>query len=269
MMINTTATACRPLFLLMGVLCGSLWAARGDATLVGWMPTQIKGPMDALATQVLSAGFDPAADVTGLPSVVVYQHQKDALMPAMLVPSDASSAPKTVQAANLDNGVEQFFIELAKGAVCDDANVFWVQDDFHFMIDHRCRALEWAVPPPRAFVARPADATPAPAAPSTAPIATALPASAAGRDSQEKQKTSILDFGVVNTEQNSLNIRSGAGKQYDVIGKAARGAKVVILEDAGQWLKIRLADGTIGYAAKEHIKPNPDRTETPKDVGRS
>jgi hypothetical protein len=173
----------------------------------------------------------------------------------LIAPQNASSRTKKAYVVNLSNGVERYVMALAKGAFCDDANVFWVQDDFHFMIDRRCRSLEWVVSPANTAFSDSMAAATLPAAAPPATVATAPPTSAARPNSEEKQQPAISGIGMVNTQQNSLNIRSGPGKQYNVVGKVARGATVAILEDAGQWLKIRLADGTVGYAAKEHIKP--------------
>jgi ankyrin repeat protein len=72
-----------------------------------------------------------------------------------------------------------------------------------------------------------------------------------------KEKAAAFAVGIVSTQQKSLNIRNGAGEQYSVIGKAAKGDKVTILEDSGQWLQIRLPDGAIGYAYKKYIQSLP------------
>lgn len=62
------------------------------------------------------------------------------------------------------------------------------------------------------------------------------------------------DSGTVVTKGSPLNIRSGKSQSAEVVTKAAKGSKVQILEDAGEWYKIELEDGTTGYAKREFIK---------------
>lgn len=52
----------------------------------------------------------------------------------------------------------------------------------------------------------------------------------------------------------SLNIRSGAGTTYNIVGKAAKGTKVTILLTQGNWYKVKLANGTVGWASTAYIK---------------
>jgi hypothetical protein len=58
----------------------------------------------------------------------------------------------------------------------------------------------------------------------------------------------FLTFGqeikYVNTEQ--LNIRSGAGSNYDVIDKASQGTKLTIISDQGKWSEVELENGKKG-----------------------
>lgn len=62
------------------------------------------------------------------------------------------------------------------------------------------------------------------------------------------------DSGMVVTKGSPLNIRSGKSQSAEVVTKAAKGSKVRILEDAGEWYKIELEDGTTGYAKRDFIK---------------
>ncbi|SFQ13317.1 SH3 domain-containing protein [Caldicoprobacter faecalis] len=50
-----------------------------------------------------------------------------------------------------------------------------------------------------------------------------------------------------------LNVRSGAGMGFSVIGKLARNAKVDILEKVGAWYKIKYG-GTVGYVHGDYIR---------------
>jgi formylglycine-generating enzyme required for sulfatase activity len=71
----------------------------------------------------------------------------------------------------------------------------------------------------------------------------------------QKEKTTVVtSTGIVETQRDPLNIRSGPAGQYDVVGKAEKGEKVVILERSGEWYKVQLQDGTVGYAAGKYIK---------------
>ena len=78
------------------------------------------------------------------------------------------------------------------------------------------------------------------------PVSTATP--------QQQEKTTTQKIGIVVTEQDDLNIRSGPGKQHKVVGKAGKDTKLSILEELGEWYKVQLSDGTIGYATIQYIK---------------
>ena len=51
---------------------------------------------------------------------------------------------------------------------------------------------------------------------------------------------------------NSLNVRSGAGTSYSVLGSLSNGAKVEIVETSGTWYKIKYGSG-YGYVSKDYI----------------
>ncbi len=53
----------------------------------------------------------------------------------------------------------------------------------------------------------------------------------------------------VNTNGQNLNVRSGAGLNYDVIDTLANGTELVVLEVEGDWAKVQLVDGTVGFVA--------------------
>jgi TolB-like protein len=71
---------------------------------------------------------------------------------------------------------------------------------------------------------------------------------------QDKLKATTQSVGVVETQRDPLNIRRGPGKQYKVIAKAAKGEKLIIIESSGEWYKVQLQNGTVGYASSEFIR---------------
>ena len=50
----------------------------------------------------------------------------------------------------------------------------------------------------------------------------------------------------------ALNVRSGAGTSYSVIGSLSNGAKVEIVETSGSWYKIKYGSG-YGYVSKDYV----------------
>ncbi|MBD8019068.1 SH3 domain-containing protein [Kaistella pullorum] len=67
--------------------------------------------------------------------------------------------------------------------------------------------------------------------------------------------TTILTFAqtemFVNTEQ--LNIRSGAGSKYEVIGKLSRNEKITAISTEGKWTEIKLDNGTKGFVSTKFL----------------
>ena len=61
--------------------------------------------------------------------------------------------------------------------------------------------------------------------------------------------------GVVNTENTSLNIRKQANKDSPIIYKAVKGSNLRILQQ-GEWYKVLLNNGKIGYAHSDYVKIN-------------
>ena len=60
--------------------------------------------------------------------------------------------------------------------------------------------------------------------------------------------------GVVITRHDSLNIRSGPGTSYSIIGKAEKNSTLTIREATGEWYHVQLSDGTVGYAFSQYLK---------------
>lgn len=65
---------------------------------------------------------------------------------------------------------------------------------------------------------------------------------------------SVIGIGLVNTAQTRLNIRSGQGTEFRLIGKVDKGSQILLLSKSGQWYQVRLKDGTIGYALSDFIQ---------------
>ena len=67
--------------------------------------------------------------------------------------------------------------------------------------------------------------------------------------------TTILTFAqtemFVNTEQ--LNIRSGAGSKYEVIGKLSKNEKITVISTEGKWTEIKLDNGTKGFVSSKFL----------------
>jgi len=64
----------------------------------------------------------------------------------------------------------------------------------------------------------------------------------------------------------SANLREGPGLNYRVTGNAKKGTSLSILEDRGNWLRVRLQDGSETWVNKAATSdaPKPPPTTTPK-----
>lgn len=59
------------------------------------------------------------------------------------------------------------------------------------------------------------------------------------------------DYKYVNTE--TLNIREGAGKEYNVVGQVNKGEKVNALSESGSWTQIETETGLTGFVATKYL----------------
>lgn len=60
----------------------------------------------------------------------------------------------------------------------------------------------------------------------------------------------------VSTESGNLNVRSGAGKNFSIIGTVEKGEELIILSSNGYWARV-LFDGTkTGCVSADYISPN-------------
>lgn len=71
-------------------------------------------------------------------------------------------------------------------------------------------------------------------------------------------EASAMEKGKI-TASPRLNIRTGAGTNYPIIGKANYSDVVELLEEGNGWYKVKLSNGTIGWGSSEYIeKTNQD-----------
>lgn len=59
---------------------------------------------------------------------------------------------------------------------------------------------------------------------------------------------------------NNLNVRKGAGLEYPVIAKAAKGVKVTILQDTEKWYEVKFDNGKTGWVSKAYVTVNVSKT---------
>jgi hypothetical protein len=52
----------------------------------------------------------------------------------------------------------------------------------------------------------------------------------------------------------SVNVRSGPGTSYSVLTQVVKDAAVIVVEEQGDWLKIRLSDGSEGWVASKFLE---------------
>ncbi|WP_055070182.1 N-acetylmuramoyl-L-alanine amidase [Clostridium massiliamazoniense] len=70
---------------------------------------------------------------------------------------------------------------------------------------------------------------------------------------------SVINEGIVTT--NSLNVRSGAGTNYSIVGSLKLNSKVEIVSTSGSWHKIKYGNG-YGYVHSDYIKISNNTNDT-------
>jgi N-acetylmuramoyl-L-alanine amidase len=60
-----------------------------------------------------------------------------------------------------------------------------------------------------------------------------------------------------------LNLRDGPGTRYDVVRRMDAGQPVRVLESQGRWARVRLSDGTEGWAALDLLERGAPATGDP------
>ena len=68
------------------------------------------------------------------------------------------------------------------------------------------------------------------------------------------------DYKYVNTE--TLNIREGAGKEFNVVGQVNKGDKVNALSESGSWTQIETETGLTGFVATKYLGSTADEPKT-------
>ncbi|MGG5601193.1 SH3 domain-containing protein [Myroides sp. C8-3] len=71
----------------------------------------------------------------------------------------------------------------------------------------------------------------------------------------------------VNTEL--LNVRSGAGANYDVVDKIAQGEKVTTYSTQGKWTEIELTNGKRGYVSTKFLSDSQNKSSSSNKKGNS
>ena len=56
--------------------------------------------------------------------------------------------------------------------------------------------------------------------------------------------------GAVRVSQGSINLRDGAGTHFQVIGQAQLGDTLIILAESGEWYRVRMGTGLVGWVSK-------------------
>lgn len=75
-----------------------------------------------------------------------------------------------------------------------------------------------------------------------------------GSNNSNNSNATTIQTGTIKVN-GALNVRSGAGTSYSVIGSLSNGAKVEIVETSGSWYKIKYGSG-YGYVSKDYILVN-------------
>lgn len=60
--------------------------------------------------------------------------------------------------------------------------------------------------------------------------------------------------GITNIKTGTLNVREGEGETFKVLTKLKKGEEVEILQSSGDWYKVKLPDGRVGYVSARYIK---------------
>ena len=60
---------------------------------------------------------------------------------------------------------------------------------------------------------------------------------------------------VQDTNDGYLNLRSGPGTSHGVVMRLTAGTGLAVLGQSGNWLRVALPDGTVGYAYGQYLAP--------------
>jgi len=74
-----------------------------------------------------------------------------------------------------------------------------------------------------------------------------------GNSNAGNSNSATSSIGTAIVKATSLNIRSGAGINYDKVGTVLKGTKVTVLKTSGSWCQIRVSNVT-GWVSSEHLE---------------
>jgi uncharacterized protein YgiM (DUF1202 family) len=57
----------------------------------------------------------------------------------------------------------------------------------------------------------------------------------------------------VRVNVSTLNVRSEASASAEIIGRVRRGERLTLISESGDWLRVRLNDGTAGFVSAQHV----------------
>jgi len=60
-------------------------------------------------------------------------------------------------------------------------------------------------------------------------------------------------IGTVSVKATALNVRTGSSTEADIVKLVKRGEKLSLLKDDGEWLKVKLASGEVGWVSAQHV----------------
>ena len=60
-------------------------------------------------------------------------------------------------------------------------------------------------------------------------------------------------IGSVKVSAATLNVRAEANGEAQIIAHTRRGERLSVLADSGDWLRVRLGDGTTGWVSSQHV----------------
>ena len=84
-------------------------------------------------------------------------------------------------------------------------------------------------------------------APAPAPGPEPVPAAPAPAGPEESA------IGTVRVNASTLNVRRDASVSAEVVGHVRRGERLTLIADSGEWLRVRLNDGTTGWVSSQHV----------------
>jgi uncharacterized protein YgiM (DUF1202 family) len=74
-------------------------------------------------------------------------------------------------------------------------------------------------------------------------------------------------IGSVRVNATALNVRSDPSMNGEVVTHAKRGEKLDVLGERGDWLRVRLADGTKGWVSAQHVMRDGATAAKPRRSG--